>query len=127
MEAMASSVAESCKEAGATCHRPLGVLACGGRMQVRHPYAPKADVSQRVLAKLGCEAGEVRATPEARRIVAETSARLDSFQGAQTFPKENLRPDVSVSTMMSITRKAAEKAHRARAEDTLRSGEGSRS
>jgi len=119
MEAMASSVAESCKEAGATCHRPLGVLTCGGRIRFRYPYAPKADVSQRVLAKLGCEVGEVRATPEARRIVAESSAQLDSFQDAQTFLTENLRLDVSVSTMMSITRKAAEKTHRAWMEDTL--------
>jgi len=119
MEAMASSVAESCKEMGTTCHRSLGVLTCGGRMQIRYPYTPKADVSQRVLAKLGCQAGEARATPEARRIVAESSAQLDSFQDAQTFLKENLGLDVSVSTMMSITRKAAEKTYKAWMEDTL--------
>ena len=67
----------------------------------------------------GCEAGKARATPEARRIVAESGAQLDSFQDAQTFLKENLRLDASVSTMTAITRDAAEKTRAAWMEDTL--------
>jgi len=116
---MVSSVAESSKTQGTLTHRTANVLTCGGRITFRFPYAPKAGVLAATLGKLGCEAGEVRATPEARRIVAESSAQLDSFQDAQTFLKENLRLDVSVSTMTAITRKAAEKTHRAWMEDTL--------
>ena len=119
MSAMASSVAESLREPGTVCRRSASMLSCGGRVPFRHPYAPKRGVSVKALAKFGCEDGKSRTTPEARRIVAESGAQLDSFQDAQTFLKENLRPDVSVSTMMAIARDAAEKTRAAWTADTL--------
>ena len=119
MSAMASSVAESLREPGTVCHRSASMLSCGGRVPFRYPYAPKRGVSVKALAKFGCEDGKPRTTPEARRIVAESGAQLDSFQDARTFLKENLRLDVSVSTMMAIARDAAEKTRAAWMADTL--------
>jgi len=119
MSAMASSVAESLKVEGTACHRSVSALSCGGRISFTYPYSPKRDVSGMAFAKLGCEAGQTRATPEARRIVAESCAQLDSFRDAQTFLGENLGVSVSVSTMAAITRAAAEKTRRAWMDDTL--------
>ena len=116
---MASSVAESLKEPGTECRRTVSMLTCGGRVQFRYPYAPKRGVSGKALSRFGCEEGGPRATPEARRIIAESGAQLDSFLDAQTFLGENLRLNVSVSTMMAITRDAAEKTRRAWMEDGL--------
>ena len=116
---MAASIAESCKAKGTVCHRTASVLTCGGRVSFRYPYAPKAGVSKAALEKLGCEAGKVRATPEARRIVAESAALLDSFGEAQAFLKANPGIDVSVSTMTSLTHAAAEKTRKAWMDDRL--------
>lgn len=46
-------------------------------------------------------------------MVAEASARLDSFQEAQTFLKENVGLAASVTSMKAMTRKAAEKTRKA--------------
>ena len=113
ISAMASAVAESCKAEGTVSHRAASILTCAGRIAFRHPYAPKAGVCRIALEKLGCAAGETRATPEARRMVAEASARLDSFQEAQTFLKENVGLVASVTSMKAMTRKAAEKTRKA--------------
>ena len=113
ISAMASAVAESCKAEGTVSHRVASLLTCAGRVDFRYPYAPKAGVCRLALEKLGCAAGETRATPEARRMVAEASAQLDSFQEAQTFLKENVGMVASVTSMKAMTRKAAEKTRKA--------------
>ena len=110
---MTSSLAESCRVHGTVSHRAASVLTCAGRIDFRYPYAPKAGVCLLALGKLGCVAGETRATPEARRVVAEASAQLDSFQEAQTFLKENVGMVASVTSMKAMTRKAAEKTRKA--------------
>lgn len=119
MSAMASSVAESCKAAGTRTHRTASVLTCGGRVPFSFPYAPKAGVANAALGKLGCEPGKARATPEARRVIAESAARLDSFGEAQAFLKANAGIDVSVSAMTALTHAAAEKTRQAWMDDTL--------
>ena len=118
---MASSIAEGCRaETGTVAHRTASVLTCGGRVDFSHPYAPKAGVARAVLGKLGCgEEGEVRATPEVRRIVAEASVQLDSFQDAKTFLEANAGIGVSVSSMMAMTRRAAERTREAWRDGTL--------
>ena len=85
---MTSSLAESCRVHGTVSHRAASVLTCAGRIDFRYPYAPKAGVCLLALGKLGCVAGETRATPEARRVVAEASAQLDSFQEALSVLKK---------------------------------------
>ena len=118
---MASSVAESCKApSGTTSHRTASVLTCCGRVGFRYPYAPKAGVALAALGVLGCGApGEVRATPEARRVVAESCARLDSFQEARAFLGANAGIDASVSSMAAMTRLAAERTRKAWMDGTL--------
>ena len=121
LSAMATSVAESCRARGTVCHRESSVLTCEGRVAFRYPYSPGAGVARLATCKLGCEdgKGEVRATPEARRVVAEASAQLDSFQEAQAFLKANVGIDASVGSMKAMTRKAAEKTRKAWMDDTL--------
>ena len=121
LSAMATSIAESCRSQETVCHREASMLMCEGRVTFRFPYAPKAGIARQTMVKLGCEDGKgaVRATPEARRIVAESSARLDSFQEAQSFLKENVGIDASVSSMKAMTRRAAEKTRKAWMDDTL--------
>ncbi len=121
LSAMAASVAESCRAQGTVCHREASMLTCEGRITFRYPYAPKAGVAVQTMGKLGCEdgKGKVRATPEARRVVSEASARLDSFQEAQAFLKANVGIGASVSSMKAMTRGAAEKTRRAWMDGTL--------
>lgn len=126
MAAMASAVAESCKAAGTRTHRTASVLTCGGRVSFSFPYAPKAGVPKAALAKLGCEPGKVRAMPEARRIIAEAAAQLDSFGDAQAFLKANAGIGVSVSSMTALTHDAAEKTRQAWMDDRLVANEAAR-
>lgn len=116
---MVSSIAESCKAAGTRTHRTASVLTCGGRVPFSFPYAPRAGVAGAALGKLGCEPGKVRATPEARRVVAEAAAQLDSFGEARAFLKANAGIDASVSSMASVTRDAAEKTRQAWTDGSL--------
>lgn len=126
MSAMASSIAESCKAEGTLAHRTASALTCGGRVSFSYPYAPKAGVAKAALGKLGCEPGKVRATPEARRAVAEAAAQLDSFGEARTFLKANAGIDVSVSSMATLTHDAAEKTRQAWMDGTLVENEAAR-
>ena len=119
LSAMAASVAEGCKDRAAECHRQVSVESCAGRVSFRCPYAPGAGFAEAALRRLGCEKGEVRATPEARRVVAEASAQMDSFQEAGEFLKENIGIDLSVSSIIKVTRKAAEKTRKAWLDDSL--------
>ena len=113
ISAMTSAVAESCKAEGTVSHRVASFLTCAGRVDFRYPYAPKAGVCRLALGKLGCVTGETRATPEARRMVAEASAQLDSFQESRTFLKESVGLVAAVTSMKAMTRKAAEKTRKA--------------
>lgn len=113
ISAMPSAVAESCRAEGTVSHRAASFLTCAGRVDFRYPYAPKAGACRLALEKLGCVTGETRATPEAGRMAAEAPARLDSFQEAQTFLKEDAGMVASVTSMKAMTRKAAEKTRKA--------------
>ena len=117
--AMAASVAEGCKDCGVECHRLISIESCAGRISFRCPYTPGAGLAEIALGRLGCEKKEIRATPEARRIVAETSAQMDSFQEAGDFLKKNIGIDLSVSSIIMVTRKAAEKTRMAWLDDSL--------
>ncbi len=121
LSAMVSSVAEGCRaETGTVERRTASVLTCWGRVGFSYPYAPKAGVARAALGKLGCGAkGEVRATPEVRRIVAEASAQLDSFQDAKAFLNANAGIDASVSSMLTMTRRAAERTRKAWSDGAL--------
>jgi hypothetical protein len=116
---MITSIAETNKAKGTLCHRSASVLTCAGRVNFNYPYAPKAGVVRETLSKLGCEENSFRTTPEVRRIIAEASAQLDSFQEAKDFLWDHLKIGVSVSSMKTITHSVAEKTHKAWIEDTL--------
>ena len=113
ISAMTPAVAESCRAEGTVSHRAASFPTCAGRVDFRYPYAPKAGACRLALEKLGCVTGETRATPEAGRMAAEAPARLDSFQEAQTFLKEDAGMVASVTSMKAMTRKAAERTRKA--------------
>lgn len=106
---MASSVAESCKAAGMVCHRHASITTAVGRVRFAYPYSPGADVSSLALGKLGAEAGEVRATPEARRAAAEFAARFDSVGESAAMLGAWCGIGISASSILKILRRAGEK------------------
>ena len=116
-----SAWAEEEKEPGTLCHRSVEIVSCAGRVAVRYPYSPKKGVGKRVAAKLSGNAGAgcPRATPAARRAVAEAGVRLDSYAEAKEMLACGRGIGMSVSGIRAVVGEAAEKTKAAWEKGTL--------
>lgn len=106
---MASSLAESCKAKGTLCHRRVRFLTTAGWTEFSYPYAPGAEVSAKVLGKLGVNDGEVSATPAARLIVTEFAALFDSVGESKRMLERRCAMNLSSGSILKILRAAGVK------------------
>lgn len=120
-----SEFAETFRQPGAVCRRGVGILTCAGRVRVRYAYTPGKGVGKAVAEKLSARgptavpAGKApskpgkpvwpgpRATPAARRAVAEAGARLDSYAEAGEVLASGRGIEVSETSIRAIVSAAA--------------------
>ena len=103
------------------CHRSVGIVSCAGRVAVSYPYSPQKGAGKRVVAKLTGNAGAgcPRATPTARRAVAEAGVRLDSYAEAREMLACGRSIEMSVAGIRAVVGEAAEKTKAAWEKGTL--------
>lgn len=126
-----SAWAELGKQPGTVCHRSVGILTCAGRVAIRYPYAPGKGVGKTLVATLAArrrpDAAPAsapvregpRATPAARRAVAEAGVRLGSYAEARESLARGQAIELSESSIRAIVGEAADTTLRAWTEGTL--------